>query len=91
MTFKNYRQQSRDVQWGTEGTANSFEQINCGSLLRIADATEKMAMRYTELIDKAERLERSNNYLHTANRQQERSISALKGQITKLKKRALQP
>jgi len=93
MSHRNYREQSRDVQWGTtnDGAGLSIEQINCGSLLRIADASEKMAQRYTELIDKASRLEKANNSLYAQNRQQERSMSALKGQITKLKRKLVQP
>lgn len=69
----------------------TVEHLQLGTLQRIADATEKMAMRYTELIDKAARLERANNSLYVQNRQQERSISALKGRITKLKRKLVQP
>lgn len=69
----------------------TVEHIQIGAVLRIADATEKMALRYTELIDKAARLDRSNDYLRTENHRQRLSISALKGQITKLKKKAAQP
>jgi len=48
MPFKNYREQSRDVQWGSEGNPN-LDQINCGSMLRIADAAEKMAASYDQM------------------------------------------
>lgn len=87
MTFKNYRDQSRNVQWGTNSDSDSlsFEGINCGSLLRIADSMEVVAKeynailadmkfyqkRYHELLDKVERLKRSN--------------AALRGVITKMK------
>lgn len=87
MTFKNYREQSRDIQWGIHNDSEtlSLEQINCGSLLRIADSMEVVAKeynailadmkfyqkRYHELLDKVERLKRSN--------------AALRGVITKMK------
>lgn len=87
MTFKNYREQSRNVQWGTNSDYDSlsFEEINCGSLLRIADSMEVVAKeynailadmkfyqkRYHELLDQVERLKRSN--------------AALRGVITKMK------
>lgn len=40
MGFLNYRKQSREVQWGSDGSGMTLEQINAGSLLRIADALE---------------------------------------------------
>ena len=65
----------------------TYEAIGCSALIRIADATEKMAIRYTELIDRAERLKKSCDYFQTKSDRAERRISALKGQITKLKKK----
>ena len=51
----------------------TIEQINCGSLQRIADAAEKMALRHTELIAEFDTMGKK--------------LSAAKGQITKLKKK----
>jgi len=65
----------------------TVEHLKLGALQRIADASEKMALRYTELIDKASRLERGNKSLYAQIEQQKRTIAALKGQITKLKRK----
>ena len=87
MSFKSYRDHSK-TNWGNQsGTAN-LEQINCGSLLRIADAVEKMALRYTELIDQKERSDRSAKYLRETCDKRDRQLSAAKGQITKLRNAA---
>ena len=65
---------------------NSLEAINAGSLQRIADATEKMAQRHTELIDRANRLQRDYDRVCERNARQERRIAALRGVITKMRK-----
>ena len=61
--------------------------INSGSFQRIADACELMAKNYTDLINDRDRFERwyreEKRYRHSA----ERSSSALRGVITKLKNR----
>lgn len=65
---------------------STIEEINAGSLQRIADASEKMATNYTQLqndlalykkwyFERGERLQKL-----------ERRISALRGVITKLKR-----
>jgi len=82
------REESRR-DWTSKTTT---EDINCGSLQRIADATEKMALRYTELIDKAARLEKNNDLLRGYIEGRDKTISNMRGQITKLKKKlAVQP
>lgn len=88
MAFKDYRQQSRDVRWGTSDDRMTLEQINAGSLLRIADALELSAKD-------REKLERDYKYVRSARDEYrrrceslERRIAAMKGVITKLKKRA---
>ncbi|KDC22999.1 hypothetical protein AZ20_4231 [Bordetella bronchiseptica E014] len=79
-------EQSRK-RWVTQGDAASLEQINAGSLQRIADATEKMAQRHTELMrerdgykDLYERSAASVDQLRHSNR-------SLRGHITKLRQR----
>ena len=49
MTHRSYKTESR-VDWGTssDGLLN-IEQINCGAILRIADAVEKMAASYDQM------------------------------------------
>lgn len=52
--FKNYRRESRDKNWGTYDEVLSFDQINTGSLLRIADSLEKIEKPYLQLIEEVE-------------------------------------
>jgi hypothetical protein len=47
--FKNYRSESRDTNWGTQDKGLSLDQINAGSLLRIADSLERMEEPYLKL------------------------------------------
>lgn len=68
MPFQNYRNESRN-QWGvTQNGSLNIEQINCGAMLRIADAVEKMAQSVTNLIDKNVRLQQQNQTLIRSNR-----------------------
>lgn len=85
--FKGYREASR-TNWGTSDGEHrlSLDQINCGALLRIADATELMAKRHSELIAQKESAQRSAAYYEDLYRRCDRRLSAAKGQITKLKK-----
>ena len=81
--FRNYSRQD----WHNAFAGNpSCEQISTGSLQRIADATEKMAQRHTELIDRANRLQRDYDRACERNARQERRIAALRGVITKMRK-----
>lgn len=65
-----------------------IQDINGGSLQRIADATEIMAKSYVALIEDRKRYERW--YLEERERRhkRDRQIAAFKGVITKLRKRA---
>ncbi len=88
MSHQSYRDESRK-NWGKgaeRGGLNDGE-IKLGALLRIADATEAMAQRHTELIADRDRYERYYREERSRRRTCERSAAALKGQITKLKKR----
>lgn len=88
MAHRGYREASR-VNWGRDGSESlSLEQINTGALLRIADATELMAKRHTELMTQRDMYERWHDEEAQKRRLAERRISSLKGQITKLKKKA---
>ncbi len=82
MTSRKLRELSK-VDFTTE--EKSYEAISCSALVRIAEATELMAIRYTQLIDRAEQLKKSCDYWKGASDRAERRIAALKGQITKLK------
>jgi hypothetical protein len=91
MSHQSYRAESRR-DWGVNSEHGPLtrEQVSLGALLRIADATELMAKRHTELI--AERDQSDHWYRHERNRRQtaERQLAAARGQITKLKKRLAQ-
>lgn len=67
----------------------TVEEINTGSLQRIADAAEKMAKNYTDLQDELEKMTKSKNYWRDQAEYKTRQIFALKGHITRLKKRLL--
>jgi hypothetical protein len=76
-------EQSRK-EWVSKDTA---EDIKLGCLQRIADASEKMASNYIQLqkdyIHLKECLERYKDFMN----KQSRTIIALRGHITKLKKK----
>jgi len=63
------------------------DELNSSCLLRIADATEMMAKNYVQLQKDAKYWE--ERYYHERNRREsfERGNSALRGVITKLKKK----
>lgn len=95
-TFKNYREESR-LQYGREMDPDqglSVEQLNCGSILRIADAVETMAKDRKELEKRAEKFKkryfRANDLL-SKKRQQlttvKKSRAAYIGLYEKAKKR----
>ncbi len=62
------------------------DEINCGSLQRIADACELMARRYQDLIAERDRLKTSRDIWEERARRRERQIIALRGVVTRLKK-----
>ena len=69
--------------WSATG---KFEDINAGSLQRIADATELMAKRYLELIDERDRLRRIYDAEREAVCRLRSSNAALRGVITRMRK-----
>jgi hypothetical protein len=81
-----YREASRR-NWGTEKEDNirlNMEQINCGALLRIADATELMAKNYAQLQSDLERYKRWYNDSDERNTRLRRTNQALRGHLTRL-------
>jgi hypothetical protein len=88
MAFKSYMKESRDTDWGTTQSGNlTLEQIQAGAILRIADAVEKMAIRYTELIDERDRLQRWYKEKTAHNEKLEHQVRGLRGAITRMKGR----
>lgn len=67
---------------------NTIEAINCGSLQRIADATELMSKNYVRLQKDKEYYQKAYFEKREQSERLYRQISALKGAITKLKKKA---
>jgi hypothetical protein len=67
---------------------NTIEAINCGSLQRIADATELMSKNYVQLQKGKEYYQKAYCEKRDQNERLYRQISAMKGVITKLKNKA---
>ena len=63
------------------------DQLKIGALLRIADATEKMAQRHTELIRERDNYKHDAEYWRSEYDRIERRRRAAQAQITKLKKK----
>lgn len=69
------------------GANPTHEEIQAGCLQRIADATELMARRYTDLIDERNRF---RGYMETARVERDaavRTANTLKGHVTRLRDR----
>lgn len=60
-----------------------MQQLNCGSLMRIADASELMAKNVKNLVDEIEQLKQSRDYWKDEATFQKRSAASLRGTITK--------
>ncbi|WP_033839541.1 hypothetical protein [Bordetella bronchiseptica] len=73
--------------WFIQGDSATLEQINTGSLQRIADATENMAQRHIELIRERDMYKSMYERSATTIKQLVSSNSSLRGHITKLRQR----
>ena len=76
----------RESSRGHWNSQDTIEDINCGSLQRIADATELMAKNYQSLINDRDNYQKWYRERGERIDGLNRKISALRGQITKLKK-----
>lgn len=85
MSKQNMREAS-EREWLTKSDGATHDRINCGSLQRIADATEVMARTHQALIDEREGYRRGWQNAKSRINYLERSNAALRGCITKLKK-----
>ena len=86
MGFKNYRKESRDKQWGQDQEENlTSDQINCGTLLRIADATELISKSYISLLDEIERFRLAYETERIENKILQHKIAGLKGWIRRIR------
>lgn len=77
---------AREASRSNWNAGTSVEAINAGSLQRIADATELMAKRHTELIAERDRFERYYRSEQACSQRLARQLSAAKGMQTKLKR-----
>ncbi|MGH1361018.1 MAG: hypothetical protein ACRBC3_19840 [Burkholderiaceae bacterium] len=78
------QRESSRKEWTSRSTLG---EINSGSLQRIADATEKMAAGYDKMRNDRDLYKRWHEAAQERNARLERRISALRGVVTKLKKR----
>lgn len=87
--YLNYREESKKA-WGINCSDNSLtmEQLILGSILRIADAVEKMSAKYTQM--EADLKWYKEKYLELGRNinSKNRSIAAYQGHINRLKKEA---
>lgn len=83
--FKSYRKESR-TDWGSYEKGITLEQVNTGSLLRIADATELMAKNHEQLVQLKEYYERRYNEERQRADKLERQVRGYKGVISRMKK-----
>jgi len=84
---RNLRQQSKNqiTSEAEEGCSLPLEYINTGSLQRIADATEKMAVNYAQIIEEKENYKRWFELAEERCKKKSKEIANMRGQITKLK------
>ena len=86
MSYKDYREKSREP-WGANQESNlSIEQLQCGAILRIADAVEKMVEPFAKLTKERDWYKKQSDECCDEIGRLARCIRSLKGKITKLKK-----
>lgn len=83
---KGYRDISKQ-NWGTGEKLPSIEQINTGSLQRIADAVEVMSRSHAALLSERDSYKRQYEHQRDYVAALERRVAALRGVVTKLKKK----
>jgi hypothetical protein len=85
-----YRSESRKDYGRARNSLESgvtFEEVNAGSLMRIADATELMARNHAELLAERDRYQRWYNEEVVRREQRDRTIRGLRGVITRMKRK----
>ncbi len=83
---KDLRELSR-TQWTTESIKPSIEEISLGAQLRIADSLERIERPYQKLIDDYNYVKAQNQNLNESNQRLLNQIRALKGWVTRLKRK----
>jgi len=74
--------------WGTRDLMPTQEQINTGCLQRIADAAELMAKNHAQLVRERDDYERRLRTIRGEVNRLDRSNAALRGVITRMKRKA---
>ena len=86
MGIRSYRQASK-TDWGNEESEGvTLAQINTGAILRIADATEKMAQRHTDLMRDRDYWERRAENAELALETERHRSASLRGHLKRAKK-----
>ena len=80
---KSIRQMSKEDIPGSR----TWDNVRIGAILRIADSAELMARNYRELLEERERFERYWRMEESRRIRAERSNAALRGYITRLKRK----
>lgn len=88
--IKSYREMSK-VHYGHSRDEAGIEAINAGSLQRIADATEKMAQSYDAMTKDRDWYKSRLMQEQQAYSRMERRVRALRGVITRMRKKAQIP
>ena len=86
MAFNAYKDETRK-NWGCTDRQPDTNELKLGALMRIADATEVMAREYQKLISERDMYKRMYDGARASRDHFDRSNAALRGQITKLRKR----
>lgn len=73
-------------EWTTQADAPNHEELQTGALLRIADACEAMSKNHQALINEVDKYQRWYTAALAKVDERDRTITALRGVITKLKK-----
>lgn len=82
---ESYRELSMRVFGRAKKDSVTFDEVNCGSLQRIADAAAAMARNYLQLQADMDFYKQQYDIAQEKIAKRNRTISALRGQITKLK------
>lgn len=86
MAFKDYREESK-ANYGIDGEI-AREHLNTGALLRIADATEKMASNYTRMESDLKWYKEKYDEKNKEIKRLGRVIAALRGHLTRAKSKS---
>lgn len=89
MAFNSYKDETRK-NWGCADRQPDTDELKLGALMRIADATEVMAHEYKRLIEQRNLYEKWWRESRTCSERLARSNAALRGQITKMRKRIVE-